>query len=347
MASAKTARNVLVVLAVLALGLVALVLQPLATALLVGAVLAGVLSPGMERLSRRLKGRREIAGGLLTFCVLMAVIVPIAAFATTLVQQVIEGVAWVRETLASEGVHAIVEKLPGFLQKYATRFVARLPRAFEQLPQAAATHGGEAAAAVSGILSATGGLLFQAVMMLIALYFFLVDGRRLVAWVADVVPLKRGQLAELLADFRRVAVAVLVSTIATAGIQSLVALAGYLIAQVPNAIFFTLATFLLALVPAIGAAVAVLAVAALKLATGHTVAAIFLAVWGIVVVGLIDNLAKPLLMRGGMEIHGAVIFFSLIGGIAVFGAIGLVAGPLIVSFLIAVVRIYQRDFGDA
>jgi predicted PurR-regulated permease PerM len=125
-----------------------------------------------------------------------------------------------------------------------------------------------------------------------------------------------------------------------------VALGGYLVARVPNAVFFTLATFLCALVPALGATVAVLAVAALKLATGHAAAAIFLAAYGLVVVGIVDNLAKPLLMRGGLEIHGAVIFFALLGGLAVFGPIGLVAGPLAVAFLIAVVRIYRRDFGD-
>jgi predicted PurR-regulated permease PerM len=301
----------------------------------------------MERLTRRLRGRRPIAAGLLTFCVLMAVIVPIAAFATTLVQQLLEGVEWVRQTLASEGVGALIERLPEALQRHARRFVRSLPARVEELPKTAATHSGQAAAAVGGILSATGSFLFQAAMMLIALYFFLVDGQKLVAWLSDVVPLKRGQLAELLADFRRVAVAVLVSTLATAGIQTLVALAGYLVARVPNATFFTLATFLLALIPAIGAASAVVAVALLKLATGHPFQALFLLVWGVVVVGLIDNLAKPLFMRGGMEIHGAVIFFSLIGGLAVFGGIGLVAGPLIISFLIAVVRIYRRDFGEA
>jgi predicted PurR-regulated permease PerM len=347
MASAKTAHHVLVFLAVLALALVAVVLRPLATALLVSAVVAGVLHPGMERLTRRLKGRRELAAGLLTFSVLMAVVVPIAAFATTLVQQVIEGVTWLRETLAAEGIGPLIERLPELLQRPARRFLGSLPARVEQLPKAAATHSGQAAAAVGGILSATGNFLFQSAMMLIALFFFLVDGHKLVAWLSDVVPLKRGQLAELLADFRRVAVAVLVSTLATAGIQTIVALGGYLVARVPNATFFTLATFLLALIPAIGAASAVVVVAALKLATGHPFQALFLVVWGVVVVGLIDNLAKPLFMRGGMEIHGAVIFFSLIGGLAVFGGIGLVAGPLIVSFLIAVVRIYRRDFGQS
>jgi predicted PurR-regulated permease PerM len=249
-------------------------------------------------------------------------------------------------TLANEGVASLVQYVPGFLKEHAARVVADLPRTVEKLPETAATHGGEAAAAVGGILSATGNFAFQATMMLIALYFFLVDGTKLVAWLSDVVPLKRGQLAELLSDFRRVAVAVLISTVATAGLQAVVALGGYLIARVPNPVFFTLATFLFALIPAVGGGGAVLAVALLKLATGSTLAAIFLVVWGTVVVGLVDNVVKPLLMRGGLEIHGAAIFFALLGGLAAFGPIGLVAGPLALAFLIAVVRIYSRDFGD-
>jgi predicted PurR-regulated permease PerM len=68
-------------------------------------------------------------------------------------------------------------------------------------------------------------------------------------------------------------------------------------------------------------------------------------VWAIVVVGLVDNIVKPWLLKGQIEIHGAVVFFALLGGIAVFGAIGLVAGPLVVAFFLATVRLYQRDFG--
>jgi predicted PurR-regulated permease PerM len=345
MATAQTAHRILIVLAVLAILLVGLVFSPFATALLLAAVLAGALHPWMERLAHGLGGRRALAGGLLTFAVLAAVVVPIGTFAANLVAQAVEGWAWLRGTLASQGVSALLDYLPGVVRSPAERLLKDLPAAIEKLPQAAASHSGEAAAAVGGVLSATGSFLFQSVMMLIALYFLLVDGPRLVAWLAQVVPLKRGQLQELLENFRQVAVAVIVSTIATGAVQALVAFVGYLIVGVPRPVFFALATFLCALIPALGAAVAVVAVALLMLATGHTVAAAFLAGWGIVVVGLVDNVVKPLLMRGGMEIHGAVIFFALLGGLAVFGPIGLVAGPLAVAFMIAVIRIYGRDFG--
>ena len=60
--------------------------------------------------------------------------------------------------------------------------------------------------------------------------------------------------------------------------------------------------------------------------------------WGFLVVGLIDNVVRPLLIKGGVEMHGAVVFFALLGGLAAFGAVGLVAGPLVVAFFVAISR---------
>jgi predicted PurR-regulated permease PerM len=149
---------------------------------------------------------------------------------------------------------------------------------------------------------------------------------------------------ELLAAFKRVSLMVIVSTVITAAVQAVAALAGYLIAGVPHPIFFTLVTFFVAFVPAIGATSVCLAAALLLFVTGHPYMAIFLAVWGLAVVGLVDNVVKPLLIKRGMELHGAVVFFSLIGGLAAFGPIGLLLGPLSVAFFLALVRMYHRDF---
>lgn len=117
-----------------------------------------------------------------------------------------------------------------------------------------------------------------------------------------------------------------------------------MITRVPNPFFFTLVTFFVAFIPAIGAAVVCLFAAVLLLVTGHPYMAIVLAAWGLVVVGLVDNLVKPLLIRRGLEIHGGVVFFSLIGGLAAFGAIGLLIGPLTVAFFLALLRMYHRDY---
>ena len=92
-------------------------------------------------------------------------------------------------------------------------------------------------------------------------------------------------------------------------------------------IFFTLATFVVALVPALGGTVMVVAVGLVLFATGHVLGGVFLIAWGAAVVSLIDNVARPFLLKGGMELHGGVVFFALLGGLAMFGGIGLVLGP--------------------
>jgi predicted PurR-regulated permease PerM len=182
-------------------------------------------------------------------------------------------------------------------------------------------------------------------MMLIALFFFLTDGARLIAWIDESVPLRPGQVRALLADFRQTSVSVLLATVGTAAIQSVVGLAGYLIARAPNPLFLTLVTFVLALVPAAGATVVVVAIGLLLLATGHLLAGGFLVVWGAAVVSLSDNVARPFLLKGGMELHGGLVFFALLGALAVFGGIGLVVGPLVLTFLVAVMKLYRTEFG--
>jgi predicted PurR-regulated permease PerM len=137
---------------------------------------------------------------------------------------------------------------------------------------------------------------------------------------------------------------VLLATVATAGIQTATGMVGYLVARAPNLLFLALATFVVALVPALGGTVMLVAVGLLLLATGHTVAGVFLILWGVVVVSVIDNVARPYLLKGGMSLHGGLVFFALLGGLAVFGGVGLVIGPLSLTFLVTAADMYRREF---
>lgn len=140
--------------------------------------------------------------------------------------------------------------------------------------------------------------------------------------------------------------AVVVSTVVTAAVQAAAALVGFLIARVPHPVFFAIVTFFCSMIPAIGGAAVCLMGALILLVTGHPYMAVFLSIWGLLVVGLADNAVKPLILKGGMHISGAVVFFALIGGLAAFGIMGLLLGPLAVSLFLALLRMYQRDFGS-
>jgi len=170
--------------------------------------------------------------------------------------------------------------------------------------------------------------------LLIAFYFLLLDGRRLVAWLASVSPVPEETMA-IATQLARASRSVLSSLFLTALVQSGAAIVGYLIAGVPQPAFFGLLTFLAAFIPSVGTSIVALPLALLMLALGHPWAALFLAIWSLAVVGLIDNVVKPLLIKGGMQINAAVLFFALIGGLGMFGAIGLIVGPLAVSLFVA------------
>ena len=347
MASPIAARAVLVVLLIAAVLLAGTIAAPFATAFFLAAVLAGAFHPWVNRLAALLRGRRALASGIFTLGLLLAVILPLAALAALVVSEVVNGIEWVRAALATGGIGGLLARLPAPAQRLAQHFLADLPGLLAQLQEMAASQGGRAAAAVGGLVTATTAFVIQATLMLVALFFLLVDGQRLVAWLDEAIPLQPGQVFELLGDFRKVTVAVLRSTLVTASVQTLVALVGYVIGRVPNTLFFTLVTFLVALVPVLGGSVGVVLVALLEFATGHAGAGLFLLLW-VVPVSLTDSLVKPLLMggKGGLEIHGAVIFFSLLGGIAAFGLVGVLIGPLVVAFLVAVLRMTRRDAGS-
>ena len=340
-------RFFLVLLAAAAI-LFSYVVWPIASALFLAATLAGVLWPVHHRLVNLLRGRRNLSAGIVVFALVAVVLGPTIAFSTFAVGEASKGVSFVARLARSSSIGDVLDRLPAVVGDPAKRILDQLPidddDLTRKLKKEVASQGANAAAAVGATLSATGSFLFQAVMMLIAFYFFLLQGDRLVSWIDELSPLKRGQTHELFTEFRRVSYAVIFSTLVTSAVQAAAALVGFLIARVPYALFFTGITFLAAFIPAVGAGSVCLGVALLILLTGHPYAALFLAIWGLTVVALVDNLIKPLLIKAGMQMNGAVVFFSLIGGLAAFGWVGLLLGPLIVTLLLTLLRMYQRDF---
>jgi predicted PurR-regulated permease PerM len=344
MASERPVPRFFLLLVAATVVLLAMVMAPIVSELLLAAVLAAVLSPLQLWLTRKLRVQNGVAAGILTAGVVVLLLGPLAALFTVVVRDGADGLKFMSDTLHGDRLMDLVDKLPANARDFVKEAIDRLPRNLEEAMGEVGAHSDTAAAAVSTAVATTSSVVFHATMMMIALFFFLAHGREAVHWVDEASPLAHGQTLELLGAFKKVSYAVIVSTVVTSAVQAAAALIGYLIARVPSPMFFACLTFFVAFIPAVGAAAVCLVAAGLLLITGHTYMAIFLAIWGLVVVGLVDNVIKPLLIRSGMEIHGGVVFFSLIGGLAAFGAIGLLVGPLVVAMFLALLRMYHRDF---
>lgn len=354
MVNELAARRFLFALLVGALALVSLVFLKLAGALLLAAALAALFWPLNMRLARKLgrKRGRTFAAALLTFGVVVLIVGPLIGLSAYLVGEINQGVRFISQTARSEGVTGLLDRLPDPAEKTARdlieRFLGDIAEDDKKLEQAVqdqvAAQSGKAAGAVGAAVSATGSLLFLSAMMLIAFFFLLEGGEKLVAWADSTSPLRKGRMLELLEAVHKVSSSVIRSTVITAAAQAAVALVGYLIARVPSPVFFTAVTFVIAFIPAIGAGSVALVAAGLLLVTGHPYMALFLAIWALTAVALIDNIIKPFLIKDDVHIHGAVVFFALLGGLAYFGAIGLLIGPLAVALLLEVIRMYRSDF---
>ena len=315
--------------------LVLAVALPLWQPLLVAAVLAAAVIPWHDRLSRALRGRRQLTAALFVAALVFLVLAPLAWVVSVAIREAIQAIQFVRTTLQTQGPEGFLSYLPDRLAALVQEGLARLSTGAEEIASEVAKRGFATAAFVGGAVSATAQVLVEAVFLVIAFYFFLLDGRRLVGWLADISPAPEDTRA-LAAKLRSTSRSVLASLFLTALVQGAAATAGYLIAGVPNPIFFGLLTFLAAFIPSVGTTIVALPLAGLVLARGHPWSALFLASWALLVVGLIDNVVKPLLIKEGVRLDGAVLFFALIGGLALFGAVGLLVGPLAVASFVAV-----------
>ncbi len=341
-------RHFLTALVITAVALTVILISPFWTSLLVAAVLAAASARPMRWATAKVGGRRRLAAGLLLVALVIALVVPVGALVSVMAGQAMEGARWLRAALDSADTAALIERLPGWLIPLVRRLVDAVPDLEAELQRFAGSNGGQAVAALGGLLAATGGALLRLAVTLVAYFFFLVDGGKLVAWLDRSAPLAPGQFRELVDEFRRTAISVLVATVATAGIQAGAALVGYLLARAPGPVFLTAITFLVALVPAVGGTVVVVAAALLQFATGHSWSAIFLLAWALGVVSMVDTFARPWLLRGGLAQPIGIVMLALLGGVAAFGVIGVLLGPLVVTFLVAALRIWRRtEGGDA
>lgn len=340
-------RRILIGLALLAIVLVLVVASPFAEVLLMAAVMAAAMSPLYERLASLFRQQRSVAGAVFVAAVVFALVLPVVGVVLAVAEQADDAFRPIRATFQEKGLDGVIDGLPQPLPVLVRDVMKRLPRGGQTIEELVRSSTGKVLGGVGYFFVATGNLMFQISMMLVAFFFLLVDGPLLVRWIIAISPLTEEQMKELLDGFRDVSIAVLLGSVGTALIQTLVALVGYWIAGAKHALLLSVATFIGAFIPVVGAGAVVIASSVILFLTGHSSAALFLALWGVAVVSSIDNFVKPLLMRGKLEVNTGVTFFALLGGVATFGPVGLLVGPLIVAFFLAVVRMCQKELAVA
>jgi predicted PurR-regulated permease PerM len=172
------------------------------------------------------------------------------------------------------------------------------------------------------------------VVIIVAFFYFLAEGPRMLAAVTRLVPLDIRYQWQLLQEFEEISRAVVTATLLAAAVQAILAGIGFAVAGLDNVFLLTLLTFVLSMVPLLGAA-AVWLPASLYLLffVQNTWAAVGLMAWGLLVVSTIDNVIKPIVLQGQSKLHPLLALLSVLGGVAALGPIGIFVGPIAVAFL--------------
>lgn len=346
---ATTGRRTFGVLLALIVGLSLYLMWPLRAPLFLAAVFASVLRDLHGWLARKLRGHRKIAAVLTTLGLLIVMVGPVAALTASAAHEVTGGLAFLHDELGVQSVGQLRSgSLPPRGQAMLDRGLAALHLSRAQLDDYTARASSAAEGAAQRVVESSSRAVFHGVILLIAFYFLLVEADRLGGWLWRISPLDGRQTESLLAEFRNVTRASILGTAITSLFQAAAATLGYLLAGVPRALFFGMLTLFASFIPVIGTVLIWMPAALLLWLFGHHGASILLLAWCLVFVVGTEHLGKPFLLkavlRGGGEMHTGLVFLGLVGGVQMFGLIGLVLGPLVLALLVAFLRIYERDF---
>jgi predicted PurR-regulated permease PerM len=316
------------------LWLVYLIVRPFLIPLAWACVLASVSFPAFERLARR--STRSKAATLTTATVTLVLIAPAVAIATMFVRETVDVAARV-QTLFAEGHFGWFDRAWSSLQTH-------VPAAANVDPEVLATDWARESAAflvaTSGsILQNVATFLLDLVVALFATFFLLRDSAAIMRVVRKLLPLDDDAREQLIASTRDLIVAGVVSSVVVAVLQGFLGGVAFALVGIRAPVFWGVVMGFACLLP-LGAWIIWLPAAIMLATSGEVVRAIVLATLGFIVVSGVDNVARPALLSGRAHINGLVIFISLLGGIAVFGLVGLVLGPVLVVTALGLLDAY-------
>jgi predicted PurR-regulated permease PerM len=305
-----------------------------------------LLGPAHRRLTARLHGRSGLSAALLVTVCVVAFLLPLLTFTTLVIQQAADVVEWVRPRLQP----AEVEKL------WSQTLPRRYPLAMAWVRQltGGATAMASISAAVTRVASGANHVVQQAVtnlaqalvdggLFVLMLFFLLRDGEQLRESLRGISPLTRGQEMELLEHLTRTVKGVLLSMVVVPVCQGLVALPAFWLFGVPKPHLWSLMVVFAAVIPLLGSPLAWIPAALYLILNGSVAKGVGLALYGTFVISGIDNIIKPLILKGAARIHMMLAFLSILGGLYAFGPKGLIVGPVVLSLVLSAYRIYRYD----
>lgn len=202
--------------------------------------------------------------------------------------------------------------------------------------------GGMLAGRTLGFVGGLVGVVVEIFFVIFTMYYLFRDGHKIVNALPDVLPLERAQSEKILARTREVISASLYGVLVIASIQGALGGLMFWILGLPSPLVWAVVMTLLSMIPMAGAFIVWVPAAIFLALTGFWGKAIILTIWGALVIGTVDNFLRPKLVGEKTKLHELFIFFSVLGGLKVFGILGIVLGPVVLAITLALLDVFKQ-----
>lgn len=313
-------------------------LLPFYGAIFWGVILAIIFAPAQRTLLRKTRGRKTIAALLNLTFILLIVIIPVILLTGAIIQEIMT--LYKRMDTGEINVAQYLDQITTSLPPIVTDSLQRLGITHvndlgEKLSAFAMSAGQFLTRQAVNIGSNTFQFIVGLAVMLYLLFFLLKDGAQLARHCSNLVPLSEDQKAHLFRKFTTVVRATVKGNIAVAATQGALGGIIFWVLDVDGALFWGVLMGVLSLLPAVGASLIWAPVAIYFFSTGAVTQGIILTAFGLIVIGLADNVLRPLLVGKDTKIPDYIILISTLGGLSLFGLNGFVIGPLIAAMFMA------------
>lgn len=319
-------RAVVLILGGAAAYLLGVLLWPFSPAILTSATLAALVYPAYERLESLL-GNRDLAALLGTAVLFFAILIPLVGLSFVVIDELRAGIEHLTLQLSGmlapeSPVRRWLESAGGYLGLEPEQVSAQLGQQLEQMPSLLADR-------TVSFLSGLGGWLLQGGIALFTMFYLLRDGPGIVKMVRWLIPLDPEYTDQLLRRSREVTYATMYGNVVVALVQGTLVGGAFWVIGIAAPVLWGTLVAVFALLPIVGAPFVWLPAAVILLARGQVGEGLGLLAFGVLLVGTIDNLLRAILVSGRAQLHPLVVFFSVLGAIFVFGAVGILIGPIL------------------
>ncbi len=321
------------------------------SAIVLALLIASVFYPLYPLLRRLFRDREPLASLFLTLFILFILLVPVGWFVGTLSNEAFDlykrasnevSLRHIQERLENDPIWAKrLEKLSQFTGREIT------PENIEDFASSIGRRIGLFLySQISSMASNVFSFLIHFFLMMLTVYYLFRDGARLKDYIFELVPVPKEQLEKLADKFQEMGRAVFVGNGLSGIIQGLVGGFGFFIFGLQSPFLWGFVITFMAFLPIIGASVVFIPATAILLMQGHTGVAVGFLIYNAFYSSIVEYFVKPRLIGQGMKMNALLVFIGIIGGIKLFGILGIIYGPLIITIFLTLAEIYRLEYKE-